>query len=235
MAQELFILLCTDRYMNLPSNISAQLNTTQGKIAIISILGSFCPITRAHVSLFTHTRDYIFQLDSSFCDVLGFILLNSDAHVHRKLQQKGQKGLSVLERQHLIQLATKDLPWLNYVQEQEFQLAYKLRRKWSNIDFTHYVLNGADDVIKYQKWRFASSQYRLIILSRPGWGDTLRARMNEDGAAENENCIILPEISSGSSSSVREALSQGDHKRAQELLHHDVWAWCIEHSPYRPM
>ena len=219
--------------MNLPLDILSKLNTTQGKIAIMSILGSFCPITRAHISLFAHTRDYLLQ-HSSFCDALGFVLLNSAAHVHRKIQKKGQIPLSYDERKHLIQLATKDIDWLNHSEENEFLLTHKLHKLWPKIDFFHYTLNGADDVIKYKKWRFASSEHRLIILLRPGFGERLITMMREDGAKESENCIIMPEISSASSSRVREALLRGDQKQAQALLHPDVLAWCLQNSPYQP-
>ena len=196
----------------------------EGTVAVLTMTGSLCPITKAHTMAFEVGRKL---LAGSHTEVLGVMCLNSDGHVWRKLQDADEEMIEWSERAMLCGLATEDLPWLGVSHLKETWLLEDLKAAFE-LDFVQYFLNGADDVLKYQKWTWASEDSRHIALGRPGYTEKLKRL-----AYETEFFRIGPELPEISSSQVRTALYEDDQQALAQYLHPAVASWCWSHSPYR--
>lgn len=171
----------------------------------------------------------------TFAEVLGVLTLNGDRHVQGKLARHGEKHLTYRERRGLVEVATAEYPWLGYARDENatFQA---LRVRWRELRFVHFTLNGADDVVKYGKFRWPTdSTHRYITMGRPG--DTEKVRQGMERAnidPEKGHFILGPELPDISATEAREALRQGNQRMLQELLHPKVIEWCGRNGPYQP-
>ena len=107
------------------------------RVGVVTLLGSLCPITLGHVQGFIEARRLLLGESDHprparlerFGAVVGFISLNGDGYVGRKLQKKGEGSLSVRERQHLVQLAAAPHPWLAWESHEGANMA-QLAVRW---------------------------------------------------------------------------------------------------------
>ena len=229
------------------------------RVAVVTLLGSLCPITSCHVRAFVEAKKML-EPCNAMCDitrsekasglpdfdtVLGYISLNSDRYVGQKMLEKGDPTLTLHQRQLLVDLGTQDHgSWLACDRHSGNVVQY-LRENWPHVDFVRFIMNGADDVLNYKKWEMCrdSSYTRLITMGRPGFTEGVRDGMREIGINPdthpngNEFFILGPELPSVSSSAVRNALQTGHIQVLKDgnMLHPSVLKWCLEHpdSPYR--
>ena len=110
--------------MEISESIHNKLNALPvgGKVAYLTMFGTFCPITLAHVQAFVQARKILLgehvtaqdEMPDKFGLVLGFIGLNDDSWTSRKLQNKNEPcgrsvaGVSLEDRKHLVKLSIKD-------------------------------------------------------------------------------------------------------------------------------
>jgi hypothetical protein len=92
-------------------------------VALVTLLGSLCPVTQAHVRCFEEARRLLMgeggpHAAGRFAGFVGMFALNNDWHVQRKLTLAGETDkrscLSFDDRRHLVELATAGLPWLGF-------------------------------------------------------------------------------------------------------------------------
>ena len=166
----------------LSDDVSSKLaQYTQGDIAVVSMIGSMNPVTRAHIRCLVEARDIMLNENNEsrppdlqkFKDCIGFVHLNPDAHLARKFRNNDFYGLEV--REELVRLAIKDegLDWL-----QVGKLAYKyddevgldravsvaledLNERHKDLKFVEYDVNGADDVVNNNKVAWAGKKHRF--------------------------------------------------------------------------
>jgi len=211
------------------------------RVAVLSMRGSCCPVTLAHVQAFVEARALLLGSGpaprprrlESFAEVLGVLSLNGDSHVCSKLKAKGEPFIRLRDRAHLIRLATVDLPWLTYGPSHSREHMNALQAQWPRLRFVHYSLNGADDVVKYQKWLGSGPKSRFVTMGRPGFTEKVlagmrKARINPDDGF----CLVGPELPDISSTAVRTALRELDIDALNGLLHPAVSNWCLSESPY---
>ena len=208
-----------------------------GRVGVVTLLGSLCPVTRGHMQAFIEARRILLgeaprpaRLEP-FGAVLGLISLNRSSYVDRKLAQKGEASLSAEKRLALVRMAAEELPWLSWESCGEGETVGLLRKTHPHLHFVHFIMNGADDVVRYRKYR-VGPQHRMIVLGRPGYTAKALAgarRVDLDAG----NFVMGPELPDISSSAAREALARGDRARAAALLHPAVLEWCEEHGPWR--
>ena len=168
-----------------------------------------------------------------FGAVLGLISLNGSSYVDRKLTQKGEASLSAEKRLALVKMAAEELPWLSWESCREGETVGLLRQTHPHLHFVHFFMNGADDVVRYRKYR-VGPQHRMIVLGRPGFTEKALAGAQRAGIdLDAGNFVMGPELPDISSSAAREALARGDRACAAALLHPAVLAWCEEHGPWR--
>jgi SH3-like domain-containing protein len=211
------------------------------RVALITMVGTFCPITLGHIEGFVQAREILLgradtadgvRIDEPFDIVLGCIGLNGQKHAECKLQEKkelppkgSRAGISIEDRSTLVALATQHLPWLNL----------DGRCNWAGsfpgLVFVKYLLNGADDVVKYQKWRHSSESRRFLTLGRPGFTAGVRKGIARCGA-DPRWCILAPELPDISSTAARSALRETDMERLRGLLDSRVVDWCVKHHAY---
>ena len=212
-------------------------------VAVVTMTGSCCPVTLAHVQCFIEARRILMgqsarpnQLEV-FHEVVGFLSLNSDAHVSSKLREKKEPYISYEDRARLVQMATAELVWLNFNPRRENEAVAMLRRTWPKLWFVHFKLNGADDVLKYQKFKGASTARRSIAMGRPGVTEKLRAAVRKAGIdVEKGEFFIGPELPDISSTEVRSTCRAGDVVKLNQLVESHVAIWCMsKHSPYQPV
>lgn len=210
--------------------------SSESRVAIIVMVGSFCPVTLGHVACFVEARRLLLGLEGScrpngleqFDACIGIFRMNSDGHVRTKMQGKGDPFLNYTERGHLIRLATGEHDWVGLSQEQR---THDFQKRWPGLRFTRFTLNGADDVAKYRKWGQASRTNRLITMGRPGDTEKVMSGVRKSGAKVDEKFFIMgPELPDISSSKLRHLLCSGETDVAKfgDLVHPSVAAWCID-------
>jgi len=221
-------------------------------VAVVTLLGSLCPITLGHVQTFLESRRLLLaEAESSYetCSgsrvprparlpryaaVLGLISLNGSQYVERKLHKKQEASLTADQRQRLVELAIEPYPWLG-MEAREGELMSTLRTQWPQLKFTHFFMNGADDVKKHRKWTWASENERYITMGRPGDTEAVVASALRDGVdLEGGTFIMGPELPDISSSLARQMLSYGDTAGAASYLAAPVLDWLVQHGPWQP-
>merc|ERR1712100_1017821 len=92
----------------------------KSKVAVITMTGSCCPVTLAHIHCFIAAKQIFLgeaerprELET-FDAALGFLSLNPDSHVRWKMSQKGEKAISFRDRAHLVELATDSYMWMSF-------------------------------------------------------------------------------------------------------------------------
>ena len=206
------------------------------RVGVVTLLGSLCPVTRGHVQAFIEARRILLgeaprpaRLEP-FGAVLGLISLNGSSYVDLKLAKKGEASLSAEKRLALVRMAAEEFPWLSWESCREGETVGLLRQTHPHLHFVHFFMNGADDVVRYRKYR-VGPQHRMIVLGRPGYTAKALAgarRVDIDAG----NFVMGPELPDISSSAAREALARGDRARAAALLHPAVLEWCEKHGPW---
>eukprot|EP00756_Hemistasia_phaeocysticola_P025076 Hpha_TRINITY_DN15987_c2_g3::TRINITY_DN15987_c2_g3_i1::g.72304::m.72304 len=210
------------------------------RVAVVTLKGSLCPISRGHVQMFEESRR-VLEAEGvhgrPYDYVLGYILLNGDHRVGPKMAEAGSVHLNKEERRELVGIATSKLDWLGYSDLDwegrkcpEKAVAEEVRRflapSGSTVD--HYYLNGADDVVKYRKWEWTGPFNRFITMCRPGYTETLLLEMRKQGVIPSPYFLIGPELPDISSTEARAALKRGDLATATKLLDEGVVAWLMK-------
>jgi len=221
-------------------------------VAVISMLGSLCPITLGHVQCYVEARKILLDDPTSkvprpknlerFDECLGLISLNGDNMVGAKLEEKGQKTISYNTRVELVRLATEDYAWLNH---EDWDRPVKVDGfdqpgPWMNcmrfyetafpkLRFKEIDMNGADDVVKYEKWSAFipgcrwTGNYKAIVMGRPGATERVVEAMKEHSIDPDGGRLILgPELPDFSSTAARDASTKGDVKTLLSLVHPEV-------------
>lgn len=214
------------------------------KVAVITMLGSLCPITLGHVKMFELSRSLLLNEDGNynslrphdledFDGAVGLISLNSDDHVRRKLRQTGYNALNLNQRSDLVLLATQDHDWLTLDPSGTFAnlhvLPNGLRHIFPKIDFVNFIMNGADDVLKYAKYHYGNLGHntRSIMVGRAGYTDKLRGKMKYANIDLNKNLLLTPDVPNFSSTRVRAAIRDKNRDELKELIHPDVLEWHL--------
>ena len=211
---------------------------TGASVAVVSMLGSLCPVTLGHVRCFEEARRILLDDPLAlarrpirlghFSECLGFICLNGDGYVSRKVQQKGQLPLNYRERAHLVHHATAEQPWLNFCELYVNDVMADLRRRWPRLQFVAFDMNGADDVLKNRKWRYAGPQNRMITMGRPGSTEIVLRDMKDYGIDPGDGYYFMgPELPDISSTAVRSASAKGDLDTLLTMLHPTVADWML--------
>jgi len=201
-------------------------------VAVVKMLGSFCPITIGHVQCYVEARRLLLSTGvrrpaglDEFGECLGLVWLNADRFVAKKFVGKKGDMITQDDRAHLVELATASYPWLCY--DDNFGVE-RLARDWPKLRFCVFDMNGADDVLKYEKWTHANADNKMIIMGRPG--STLAVRRGMERARVDANqghCILGPELPSISSTAARSASKSGDAKALVQLVHPEVAQWLL--------
>ena len=209
-------------------------------VAVVTLLGSLCPVTLAHIRTFEEARKIFLDAASphrppgleSFAAVLGFISVNSDGYVSRKMAKTGVPALDAETRLALIRLAVAEMPWMG-TEPREGQSLRKLNERWPKLNFVHFKMNGADDVAKHRKYAWADSLNRFLTMGRPGETEKVLAGMRRDGYEANAYHILGPELPDISSTEARRAIVAGDAAACARMLHPRVAEWCLSESAWR--
>lgn len=207
----------------------------RSEVAVITMLGSLCPVTLGHVQAFVEARKMLVDADGpfAFAEAIGFIGLNGDSHVALKLKAKGQSSLCMADRAKLISLATMELQWLSYSPARFHGTVEQLHKRWPHLTFVQYSLNGADDVLRYRKWRSAGPANRFITMGRPGDTERLAEEVQREQQRPDPQYFVLgPELPDISSTAARTALNGLDMDVLARLLHPSVTQWCIVNGAF---
>jgi nicotinic acid mononucleotide adenylyltransferase len=215
------------------------------RVAILTMVGTFCPVTLGHVEAFVQAREILLgradtaegvRIDEPFDFVLGIVGFNRAERAEWKLTKnkelppKGARaGISKEDRAGMMDLATQDLPWMNPRGTQPG--TGQLLKRFPALTFVDWELNGADDVAKYEKWNDCDERNRFLTLGRPGHTEAVRAGIARCGA-DPRWCVLAPELPDISSTAARAALRLKDMVRLQGLLDRRVIDWCTENRAY---
>ena len=206
-------------------------------VAIVTMRGSLCPITLGHVRCFEEARKLLCGngallpaglLPYSHC--VGFVTLNGDHHLQSKFAHKREKPVVLAERQDLVRIATADLAWLELSTScrTSHDIA-RLQQQFPQLQFDHFDMNGADDVVKYQKWRWAGPNQKMITMGRPGSTKAVVKGMASVGIPDtgSANFVLGPELPDISSTKLRAASKRGDRAALLQLCHPHVADWML--------
>ena len=151
----------------------------------------------------------------------------------QKLEAKGDRPISKQERLALIGMATVDMPWLEACESSRVAVR-ELRALWPSLVVDEYVMNGADDVVKFRKWEHAATDgaggQRYMTMGRPGSMEQLREGMRRSGVSESARFVLGPVLPDVSSTDARAASKRGDRAGLLELLHPAVADWLLRHD-----
>mmetsp|Transcript_30678 Transcript_30678/g.57413 ORF Transcript_30678/g.57413 Transcript_30678/m.57413 type:complete len:255 (-) Transcript_30678:11-775(-) len=211
-----------------------------GHVAVLTMRGSCCPVTRAHTQMFERARSILLGRSvirprdtPHFVECVGLLSLNPDSSLWRKFQYSDEDATPLCwdDRALLVRLATKDVPWmgLSTLKPEWAVHSFQLEARWQHLTFIHYHLNGADDVVRYQKWTWASEEARYITMGRPGWTHQVIKGAQEWGIFDTPYFYVAPELPDISATEVRAALRRRDRAALSHLLHPAVASWCLEH------
>ena len=215
-------------------------------VAVVTLLGSLCPITTGHTQTFEVARRLLLQESEDgkeallrpaalerFGEVVGFISLNGDRHVEAKLTKKKQPSLDIQQRRHLVNLATSGWNWIGQ-EDREGSCLQTLRSCMPHLTFIHFFMNGADDVRKYRKWTWADANNRYLTFGRPGDTDAVvNAALRDHIDLDAGYFVMGPELPDVSSTDARIALARGDVVQARRHLHPPVLEWLLAQGPWR--
>jgi len=216
-------------------------------VAVVTLLGSLCPITIGHIKTFEVARRLLLQKSENgkdallrpaalerFDEVVGFVSLNSDRHVVAKLSKKKQPSLGIEQRRHLVDLATSGLNWIGQ-EDREGSCLKVLKSCMPHLNFVHFMMNGADDVRKYRKWTWADANHRFLTFGRPGDTDAVVNGALRDHVDLDAGYFVMgPELTDVSSTDARLALHRGGVDHARRCLHPSVLQWLLAQGPWRP-
>ena len=157
------------------------------RVAFVTMLGSLCPVTRAHLQMFEEAKKLLLLNPRTdlglgpYSACLGRISLNPDKYITQKLEQKREKmaPLRQHQRRELVKLATWDagMPWVKYGDKVGEELE-ELEEQWPHLLFDRVVLNGADDVVRHEKWKWEQPERNIMItMGRPCSIEALRQGM----------------------------------------------------------
>jgi len=213
----------------------------RSSVAIVTMLGSLCPVTRAHVEMFTEARKLLLEVErrrpelgiGPYAACVCFVSLNGDGYVMSKLKPLGDTALSMQQRLALVDMATADIPWLQSCKGSHHSKIDELHQQWPHLIFDHFEMNGADDVVKYQKWKYIRHfpHQRYITMGRPGSMEQLREGMQRSAVSESANFLLGPELPDLSSTRAREASKRGDRETLLNILHPAVADWLLKFTP----
>lgn len=205
-----------------------------GNVAVVSMLGSLCPITLGHVACYEEARKIIMADPSShvdrpkrledFHECLGLVSLNGDGHVMSKVATKGQTALSYNQRVEMVRVATSEHDWLNFKHGENTVEHY--RHRFPDLNFIEFDMNGADDVAKYRKWNYvkrSEGRHRMFVMGRPGFTHKVLQGMKDSGLDPDDGHLIVgPELPDISSTAARDASKRGDVTSLLSIVHPSV-------------
>eukprot|EP00929_Paragymnodinium_shiwhaense_P003579 TRINITY_DN10416_c0_g1_i1.p1 TRINITY_DN10416_c0_g1~~TRINITY_DN10416_c0_g1_i1.p1 ORF type:complete len:289 (-),score=55.96 TRINITY_DN10416_c0_g1_i1:243-1109(-) len=205
-------------------------------VAVIGMRGSLCPITLGHVRCYIEARKVLLADPSAaaerparlpvYSGCIGLVTLNSDKHIGHKLWHKGQQPIVLKDRRHLINLAAAELDWLSF---DYWGGAKALAWFYPKLTFVDFDMNGADDVVKYEKWDWCNESYRMVVLGRPGHTEAVLRGMQKARLNKDDGYLIMgPELPDISSTAAREAAQRGDRETLLTMLHRDVADWLLQ-------
>lgn len=230
----------------------------KSRIGMVTLQGSMCPVTRAHVNAVLEARKMLLGRKSrltqvaqrpkklsKFDIVIGFIGVNEDDYVSSKLGGRTySKGfLHADTRRELIDLATAKHDWIvscNNI----WKCAQELLDSFPKREISWYELDGADVALKSQTWNKAWKGRRYACVGRPADADmdngteaVIRSMEEADKGLASEwyhqgNYLILPELPAISSTKVRAAIQNKETAALKKLVHADV-ARCLLDSNFR--
>ena len=210
-------------------------------VGVLTMKGSFCPITLGHVDVFRQGRDFLLDPErygwchqEKFSHCIGILSMNSSEVVNCKMDGLGENSISFEDRTFLVSMAIEDITWLtlDHGWSTRSWMTW-LQCQWPHLSFERFVLNGADDVVKHCKWHWASSSYRMITVGRNLSNDAVVQAMREYDIEEKDlHFIFLPDVSDTSSTTARGACKMeaiGGITTLRRLLHPSVATWIIKY------
>ncbi|CAE6941816.1 unnamed protein product, partial [Symbiodinium sp. CCMP2456] len=195
-------------------------------VALLTMRGSCCPVTRAHCDMFQRARGVLLGQSllcpagtPPFSECLGLVALNPDRSIKRKFERRSESENPIrwFDRAHLIRLATAEVPWLALNNLED--------TRWQRLKFVHFHLNGADDVAR-------SATQRYITIGRPEWTEKVLEGARECGVLNTPHFHVTAELPDISATAVRTALRCQDRDALDRMLHPSVAAWCLRNRIY---
>lgn len=246
------------------------------EIAVLWLLGSLCPITRSHVLSLTEGRALLMgrpmthplplaphcsplpEPRAAAC--LALVGVNRDSYVGAKFARLGEASfqLSAAERTALAASALSEhSSWAKVLPPgmgpDAAISALAERHSSRGLRFVPYEVSGADDCLRYCKWRYAGGDgWRLYVPLRspdPQDPDTVallaavskdhhdaqRQRGHEAGVSGEPgtgspwppHVVVGPGLPPHSSTQARAALKRGDAAALAAILPDAVAAWLL--------
>ena len=230
---------------NFPLNFTRQIDALEpsSNVAVITFVGSLCPVTRAHVLCVEEARKVVLDEQSEFSGtssrpkfVVAVISVNGDYYVQSKLRKRGEPAISAEKRRFLVDLATQEFDWICSHQN-AWRAVQELRKIYPHLCFCQYELDGADVAFKNKVWTSCTQDHKRIVMGRAcesGEFDPTQKIIEfmQQGTIPSANFMLGPILPDISSTRVRDALRTQDIVALREMLCPRVLEWLLANSPY---
>jgi hypothetical protein len=105
--------------------------------------------------------------------------------------------MSYSKRLQLVKLAVAEHMWmdvdLSVAEIGASTMLSTLQARWPRLGFVKFTMNGADDVLKYNKWTQAGPERRLLTLGRRGDTEAvIKAAVSAGIDLNAGNFIMIP-------------------------------------------
>ena len=156
------------------------------------------------------------------------------------MKRVDEVAVSAEDRRMLVDFAVEDFAWI-CSSDNAWTEFDRLERRFPDLEFIHYEVDGADVAIKNRTWLHCSEGSRRVAMGRAcadGEANPTQeiiALAQDDGVDLAAGLFIVgPELPDISSSRARAALRAGDAAALRGMLHPRVLAWLLSVGPYRP-
>lgn len=205
------------------------------RVALINYTGTFHPVTNGHTMviedaynvLANRVFDRVWTVPRRiprYDIVFVIVAFNSEESLRRKMVQAQEPVTatlhsSVAARAALFSTATAHLPYVYVSTTYGSEIVSQIADVVPTAEITRYYLNGADDVVRYQKWREARANNRLLIAGRGHCTEEVLSHATDNRAPYY---IVLHERTQISSSRIRRLLRDRNLSELRRHMHPGV-------------
>lgn len=211
-------------------------------VAVFEMQANFCPIQLGHTKCCAEIRRTL--LDLSPAEATRPVYLHQFSEVIGLIQVVGlQNEMTQEDVLKCLKPAIAGFPWLCY--DDRNGVLEELRKRFPRLEFTEFIMRGAEEVVKKQMWRKTGTRAdrfvhrkRLIIMPELQEEHTkaVYAGMKAQKIDVDDGfCFMGPTLNVLPNKELVEAVHDADMYTLQKNLFPAVVDWLLQHAGHRTL